>query len=87
MRKRISLREKQLSRRGVGCPECGGKLSRVDNTWDTTNDRRRRRICSHAGCGHTWITAELTMADVGRVTRHTSTEENDHGTEEDGQDE
>jgi len=45
-RKRISLlAEREKRGRGVGCPKCHGKLSRVDNTWDTTGDRRRRRLC------------------------------------------
>jgi len=81
-RKRISLlAEREKRGRGVGCPKCHGKVSRVDTTWDAPRSRRRHRICSH--CGHKYATAEFALADVGRARRQNQHDtENDDGEEE-----
>lgn len=65
----ISLKALQRSNRGIGCPACGGKLSRVDRTWDASDNKRRVRICSH--CGNRFYTAEVPLGRLGRLDKRT----------------
>lgn len=43
--------------KGVLCPECGRKSSRLLDSRDVTDGRRRRREC--VSCGHRFSTVEM----------------------------
>jgi transcriptional regulator NrdR family protein len=48
----------------VQCPECNGE-SRVIDSRDTDEARRRRRVCLH--CGHRYTTYEIHAAAYERL--------------------